>query len=86
MNRHTLAVNVGAIEAEVETQSPAGTGTSLVLASVYASEQQANKLWLAEHVGKLVTQKSRTKNTVRGDAYAAGTQFGGSIPLNTQLK
>lgn len=70
-------------EAEL-AEKPASDGRALVLASLYASEKLANDAWVAQHVGKLVTQKDRTKG-VQGLAYAAGKVHGNSISLNRQV-
>lgn len=73
-----------AAEQESAAAPTMSTGTALVLASLYASEKAANDAWTAEHVGKLVVQKDRTKG-VLGHAYAAGKAHGASISLNRQV-
>lgn len=69
--------------AEAE-QRPVSDGRALVLADLYATERTANDAWIAAHVGKLVTQKDRTKG-VLGSAYSAGKAHGEGISLNRQV-
>ena len=64
--------------------SATSTGTSLVLASLYASELAANKAYITNSMGlKLVTKASRQKRV--GDGYGAGKAFGSGISLNKQV-
>jgi hypothetical protein len=72
------------LTAERASSAEASTGTSLVLASLYASELAANKAFIAESMGlKLVSSKPRQKRV--GDGYSAGRTFGNGISLNTQI-
>lgn len=71
-------------EAAEHESRPASTGTSLVLASVYASELAANKQFISDNLGlKLVTKPVRVKAATEG--YHAGRDFGGGISLNRQI-
>lgn len=73
-------------EAERASQSSAAPGTAIVLASVYATEQAANKAYMSSElgIGKLKTSVSRQRRAESGDYYA-GVKHGDSINLNRQL-
>lgn len=63
---------------------PASSGTSLVLASFYKTEADANAKFLADKLGiSLTTKAVRTKRA--GDGYANGKSFGNGISLNRQV-
>lgn len=75
------------LRAEAEKASVvASTGTSLVLASVYASEKVANTHFLTEVMGmkNLRASKARERNTSY-DAHAAGREYGSKVNLNRQI-
>lgn len=63
---------------------PASSGTSLVLASFYKTEADANTKFLADvlKIG-LTTKVTRTK--CAGAGYASGKSFGNGISLNRQV-
>lgn len=67
-------------------KAPKQPGTSLVLASVYASEQEANAEFIKVKmgIGNLKEGKNRERNTVAG-AYHAGQDYGNSVSLNNQI-
>lgn len=60
------------------------TGRSLVLASLYKTEDDANGVWIQANVGAIRTQADRTKGA-GGAAYRAGKAHGESINLSNQL-
>lgn len=60
------------------------SGRALVLASLYQTEATENAQWIKDNVGKLVTQKDRTK-AAGGAAYSAGRDHGNSINLSRQV-
>jgi hypothetical protein len=61
-----------------------GTGSSLVLADLARTEQDANRLFI-QNMGIRLTTKSRRASTVDASAYSAGEDFGSTIGLNTQV-
>ena len=74
-------------ELKAEASAPAvSTGTSLVLASLYDTEREANQLWLKEAGVSLRTAASRAKNSVDPGAYTRGQRYGDSLNLNRQLE
>lgn len=75
---------VNELKAEA-TQPTAGTGTSLVLASLYDTEREANRKFLAESGVQLRTSKGRGKSSVDLDAYHNGQRFGGTLSLSRQV-
>jgi hypothetical protein len=62
----------------------ASTGTSLVLASVYAHEVQANSDYLRD-VLKINLRSSRSREKGAGDGYGDGHAFGSKVSLNRQV-
>lgn len=68
-------------EAEQENR---GDGKSLVLASVYRTEADANAQFLAETGIQLKSLKARS-TSYSASAYGAGREFGNSINLNRQV-
>ena len=72
-------------EAERAPVTPS-TSTALVLASVYALEQQKNKALIAQLYGDSLRQGRATQQrNTSSDAYAAGREFGDRVSLNQQL-
>lgn len=73
------------LRAQAERADQQGsTGTSLVLASFYKTEADANAKYLAEVLNlKLKSAAPRTKRA--GDGYSAGKAFGSNISLNRQV-
>lgn len=71
------------IQEESQTHVGEGTGTSMVLASVYQQEQAKNEDYLANHY----RTKALTKKAKISDAQAAqaGYQYGKSVQLNRQI-
>jgi len=64
--------------------SEVSTGTSLVLASVYRTELEANSAYLRDVLN--VTLKSRpSRERGAGDGYHSGKEFGNGIPLHRQV-
>lgn len=62
------------------------TGTSLVLASVYASERQANSRYMTEQMQiKNLKQRTDRQQMPQREGYMAGRTYGEKIGLNTQL-
>ncbi len=70
--------------AEAASKSEASTGTSLVLASVYQAEDEANALYMQQIGLKLKTARGRQR-TGDWDARAAGAAYGDRIGLHTQV-
>lgn len=60
------------------------TGSALVVADYYRTEQEANVLWVSENM-TVVKAKARRNTDIDEDAYAAGQRFGGMIQLNQQV-
>ena len=60
------------------------TGRSLVLASLYKTEETENHGWIQQNVGALVVQADRTKRA-GGAAYADGKAHGAAINLSRQV-
>jgi hypothetical protein len=69
---------------EAEQANSGGDGKSLVLASVYRTEADANTRFLAEQGIKLRTLKGRS-TSYGANAYGAGREFGNTINLNRQV-
>ena len=70
---------------EAAERAPAVPGTSLVLASLYRSELDANAAFINEQMGiKLRSTANRERNTA-WSAYNSGREFGGRIGLNNQI-
>ena len=67
-----------------EPQQPKAPGTALVLASVYASEQVANKALIVQLGHKLQEGASRERGAQEG-AYHEGRNFGDSLSLHRQV-
>lgn len=69
---------------QAEMEQSSATGTSLVLASLYKREEDANALVVS---GTGVTLKTSRggKSTVKSTAYAAGKEYGSSISLAPQI-
>lgn len=81
-----------ALRAEAEKASSAAptqttTGTSLVLASVYQQEAEANAKYLEDKLKiELVASKNKERDsTVRTGAYSAGRAYGDRVSLNKQI-
>ena len=74
-------------ELRAEATKPTGqaTGTSLVLASLYDTEREANLRFLKESGIRLRESRGRGKASVDADAYHNGQQFGGTLSLNRQV-
>lgn len=68
-----------------EDESQEGTGTSLVLASYYETEKNANAVMVKQLYPKTKTGRGG-KGYSGGDAYHRGKAFGGTVSLNTQVK
>ena len=72
-------------EAERANAGQASSGTSLVLASLYDTEKNANALYITDTLGiKLVTKVISQRNTTY-DGAAAGAAYGDKINLNKQI-
>lgn len=65
--------------------SVSGAGTALVLASLYKTEEEANKAWLESHNIKLGTGRAQSIDTRRGYAHKAGAEFGATVSLHRQV-
>lgn len=70
---------------ESELDDAQATGTSLVLASLYKREEDANAL-VVQNSHFNVTVSRGGKSTVKRDAYSAGKGYGASISLSPQIK
>jgi hypothetical protein len=87
---HQVYTRCAAIRAEAERPpegptTPSATGTAIVLASVYAAESAANRALIEATYGdKLKKSTDRQRNTSWG-GFAAGTAYGKTVSLNTQL-
>lgn len=67
-----------------QADAPTSTGTGIVLASFYKTEQDANAKFLEDSLKiKLQTKATRTKRA--GEGYEAGKNFGRGISLNRQV-
>jgi hypothetical protein len=87
---HALRVRAAKMRFEAEKQSTetvvsAAPGTALVLSSVYKNEEEANRQWIDENVGKLKNAADRQKG-VYHDSYLDGKRHGQNINLAPQLK
>jgi hypothetical protein len=71
-------------QAEAESAAEATPGTSLVLASVYKTEEAANQALLDE-MGTKLKQGRNQQRSSNYSAYAAGREFGDRINLNRQV-
>lgn len=67
-----------------QQQQPAGTGTSLVLASLYKTELDLNMEAVQKTYGKLRVISSEQHST-QSDAFYSGKKYGSSISLNKQV-
>ena len=74
-------------ELKAEATKPKGqtTGTSLVLASLYDTEREANRRFLEGLGIRPRESKGRGKSSVDTDAYHSGQQFGGTLSLSRQV-
>lgn len=70
--------------AEQASAVATSTGTSLVLASHYATEREANKAYIEATVGKLKSSKNRERG-FNGGGYAAGRDYGDKVNLSRQI-
>lgn len=68
-----------------ETSREPSTGTSLVLASVYASELAANQAWLAARGVTLGKSRSKSRGVKDAAGYHAGRSFGETVNLARQV-
>lgn len=83
---HKLHTRVAAIKAERAAEMEhESTGTSLVLASLYQSEKDANAVFLASQGINLRHRKSGNRGVSDGDAYERGQEYGDKINLSAQL-
>ena len=71
-------------QAEAANNGSPSTGTSLVLASLYQREQQANTELMAQLFGKLQNCVNSGRRTSYA-GYDAGAQYGDSVSLNRQV-
>lgn len=79
---HKLAERAREIRKQAESASIATPGNSLVLASLYKLESDANEAFTADINLK---SSSRKISVTGGEAYNRGQEFGSKINLNTQL-
>lgn len=84
---HMVRRRVNELKAEATRShsSGASTGTSLVLSSLYDTEEKANKSFLEESGVQLKNTRDRSKTEVDLSAYNSGHRFGGTLNLNRQL-
>lgn len=69
-----------------ETERAAsGAGTSLVLASLYKTEEEANQKWLEDQKITLRDGRSQSIDTSRGYAHRAGAEYGDKVSLHRQV-
>ena len=66
-------------------RAASGVGTSLVLASLYKTEEQANKQWLEDQKITLGKGRSQTVDHSRGYAHRAGAEYGDKVSLHRQV-
>lgn len=80
------AANLRAEAERASEQKPTitSTGTSLVLASLYKQELDANKALMEQMHPDMRTQKSRERSA-QWDGYEAGKRHGDTISLNRQV-
>ena len=69
---------------QTEMEKESATGTSLVLASLYKREEDANAL-VVSGTGVTLKKSRGGKSTVKSTAYAAGKEYGSSISLAPQI-
>lgn len=72
------------LRAEAERASAPATGTSLVLASYYKNELDANRRFMTE-AGIHLTQRNGPRIKVGGAGYSEGYEYGGKVSLNRQI-
>lgn len=70
---------------KVSGAEAATPGTAMVLANVYQLEHDANEKWLEQKGITLRTEKPRTDNSLRADAYHSGRAHGRTVSLNQQV-
>jgi flagellar motility protein MotE (MotC chaperone) len=68
-----------------ESLAQSGAGTALVLASLYKTEEEANKQWLEDRNIKLGNGRSQSIDLTRGYAHRAGAEYGSKVSLNRQV-
>ena len=68
-------------EMQTAAENDGPKGTALVLSNLYASEKEANALWLANQGVNLRASANRAKSAVNSDAYYAGKDFGSRVSL-----
>jgi hypothetical protein len=76
-----------AAAAAAPSTTPApGTGTALVLASLYRTEREANDAYIVDALKlKLRSTPDRQQRTVNAGAYHAGQSYGDSVSLHRQV-
>lgn len=62
-----------------------GVGTSLVLASLYKTEEEANNAWLEQKKIKLGKGRTQKVDHSRGYAHRAGAEYGEKVSLTRQV-
>lgn len=73
------------LRAEAERASTAGNGTSLVLASYYKNELEANQRFLSEQLRITLGASKGPRIKVGGHGYQEGYAYGGAVSLNRQV-
>lgn len=72
---------IKASQADIKAEKP---GTSIVVADVMRTENEANQAWINTNMNVKKTSIS-TKRRVDSDAYHSGREYGNSINLNKQV-
>jgi hypothetical protein len=82
----TQGVAEQAVEADDHASlAKSGAGTALVLASLYKTEEDANKAWMEERKIDLKPGRSQSIDTRRGYAHKAGAEYGAKVSLHRQV-
>lgn len=66
-------------------EEPSTTGTAMVLASLYKTEEEANANFLSKLGVKLKHGVNRQKDVTDSAAFSAGRDFGGKVSLSPQI-
>lgn len=72
-------------EAEAASSTAKTPGTALVLASLYATEDRANVLFIEDKMGVKLKSVNTTMRNTSAHAAAAGRAYGDKIGLNRQI-
>ena len=71
-------------EAELESKGTS-SGTSMVLASLYDQEKEANEKYIQDEIHIKLTKKSARLSNLNTNGFNAGKEFGNNLNLSKQL-